>query len=661
MLRFAEELLLLLLNEDAGAPAFVPEADLHHALAGAVLMDLALENRIDTDLDRLVVVDPAPLGDDLLDPALARVAESEETHEAGYWVRRLAEEGDGLRAKALARLVEAGILQSAEEGAMLPSPRVARARRYPTVDGEAEQQEVRLRIMGVLFGDDIPSPRDVVIICLADACGVFERVLSKAERDEARERIALVRRMDLIGQAVTKAVRDSDRAAATPPPAKEIPLVKGAPLLGSAREAAEDVRGFLTRRYLERGPVFEIRLLHRRVLVLAGAEANRFAHRKGRLYLSSHDPWRGFADGFGASRLMLNMDGKEHVAMRKAFAPALGRARFQACLGLASETARRHVAAWPRGKRIAPLFSVQKIIADQMGEILAGEPASAYLEDMVVFLETLLTTEVARQLPMFLFARKFRKARERIEQLARKTLQSHMPGGPYHDSGDMISDLIDLHRSDPQFMPETDMNAMALSPYLVAIETVANTCAFTLYAILKHPDLMARVVAEADEFFADAPTVEGLRRMDVTHRVVLESLRMYPATPVIFRKVANSFDFAGYRIPAGKSLFVATSVTHRLPEFFPDPDRFDIDRYLPDRAEHRQPDAFVPFGVGTHRCLGGGFAEAQTLLTIATILHAAELELDPPGYALRMSNVPTPRPAKSFRFKLKRLRQGRPA
>ena len=97
-------------------------------------------------------------------------------------------------------------------------------------------------------------------------------------------------------------------------------------------------------------------------------------------------------------------------------------------------------------------------------------------------------------------------------------------------------------------------------------------------------------------------------------------------------------------------------MTHRLPEFFPDPDRFDIDRYLPDRAEHRQPNAFVPFGVGTHRCLGGGFAEAQILLTIATILHAAELELDPPGYEMKTTNMPTPRPAKSFKLKMKRLR-----
>ena len=656
MLRFAEEIMLLLLNEDAGAPAFVPEEDLHHALAGAVLMDLALENRIDTDLERLVLVDPAPVGDDLLDPVLKSVAESEQAHEAEYWVRRIAEDGDRIRSAALTRLVEAGILQSAEEGAMLPSPKVARARRYPTAGAE---QEVRLRIMGVLFGGDMPGPREVVVICLADACGIFERMLSKAERGEVQERIDQVRRMDLIGQAVTRAVRDSGReeAPASPPPTREIPFVKGAPLLGSAREAAKDVREFLTKQYLELGPVFEIRLLRRRILVLAGAEANQLVHRKGRLFLSSHDPMRGLAESLGASRLVLNMDGKEHVAMRKAMAPAFSGARFKAHLELASEVCRQHVAAQPEGKRIKPLFLMQRIVADQMGRILAGESASDYLEDLVVCLETVLVTSIAKQLPMFLFARRFKKARKRLEQLAHKSLQSHMPGGPHHDAGDLINDIIDLHRSDPQFMPETDMIAMALSPYLVGIETVANTCALTLYAILKHPDLKARIVAEADRFFAEPLSAESLRRLDVTHRAVLEAMRMYPAAPVIFRKVANSFDFAGYRIPAGKSLFVATSVTHRLPEFFPDPDRFDIDRHLPECAEHRQPNVFVPFGVGTHHCLGGNFAETQTLLAIATIFHVAELELDPPGYELKMTNVPTPRPAKSFRFRLKRLRQ----
>ena len=427
-------------------------------------------------------------------------------------------------------------------------------------------------------------------------------------------------------------------------------------LLGSARAAAQDIRALFTQQYLQLGPVFEVRLLHRRQVVLAGPEANQFANRKGRLYFSSSEVWHGLADGFGATRLVLNMEGKDHVAMRKAFAPAYSRAFFQKCLELAGETVRQVVARWPQGRPIAPLHAVQEIVADQTGEILAGTSVSQYLDDIVTFLEILITTRVVKQMPGFLFARRLKRVRARILELAEKTLQAHRPGGPLHNAGDLISDILDMHEADPQFMPETDMLANALGPYVLGIQTVANTCVFTLYAILKHPDIMARVVAEADEFFAGPPTAERLHKMDVTHRVVLESLRMYPAAPAIFRTVVNSFDFAGHHIPAGTSVFVATTVTHRLPEFFPDPDRFDIDRYLPDRAEHRQANAFVPFGVGTHRCLGSGFAEAQTLLTVAAIVHSAELEMHPPGYELKVTNVPTPRPSKRFKFKVKRLR-----
>lgn len=657
MLRFAEELLLLLLKEDAGDLAFVPERSLHCALAGAVLMDLALENRIDTDLEQLMVVDRTPVGDDLLDPVLARISADPKPRNAEHWVRRVAKNGEQIRGVALRRLVQAGVLRSAEDGEIVPSPTVARAGRYPIVEDKAEQ-EVRLRVMGVLFSNDVPSPRDVVVICLADACGAFERILSKAELEDVRDRIDLVKRLDLIGQAVTRAVRDSGRVAAppAPPPATRFPRVKGAPLIGSARAAAKDIRGLLTEQYLKLGPVFEVQLLRRMTLVLAGAEANEFAHRKGHVHFTTRLAFRGFADGLGASRVLMGMEGKDHVAMRKAFAPPLSRGRYHEFLGLAGEVVRRHVAAWPEGRPVQPLRALQSIIADQMGEILAGESASDYLDDLVTFLETLLVTRLTKQLPMFLFARKFKKARARVDELARKTLAAHRPGGPHHDSGDLVSDMIDLNRFDPQLMPETDMKMAAIVPYVVGIETVANACAFALYAVMKHPGLKERVVAEADELFAGTPTAEGLKRMDATHRVLLESLRVHPVAPVVFRDVANSFDFAGHRVPAGKTVYLATTVTHGLPEFFPDPDRFDIDRYLPDRAEHRQTYAYVPFGVGMHRCLGGGFAEAQIMLTVAAVVHAAELELRPRNYEMEMSNVPTPRPRKSFRVQKMRMR-----
>ena len=207
MLRFAEEILLLLLDDSSGGFVPVPEWSLQCALAGAVLMDLALENRIDTDTERLILLDNTPTGDDLLDPTLADIAETIETGDTGYdaahWVEFLAEYAHEIRARALDRLVEAGILQCQEEQVLW----ALRARRYPIIDGQAER-EVKLRIMGVLFSDEIPGPRDIVIITLADVCGLFRHLLSNRQLERATKRIEQVRRLDLIGQAVSQAIQE---------------------------------------------------------------------------------------------------------------------------------------------------------------------------------------------------------------------------------------------------------------------------------------------------------------------------------------------------------------------------------------------------------------------------------------------------------------------
>ena len=201
MLRFAEELLLLLLS-DEGKFAAVPDLALDYALAGGVLMDLALENRIDTDLEKLVLVDAAPVGDSLLDETLADVAATEQ-NAPRFWVERTVGRAPAIRAHALARLIDGGILESREARFLW----LFRSQRYPVVDRTAKN-EVKLRIMGVLFSDEIPDPRDVVLICLADTCGIFRELLSKREVDQASARIAQVRQLDLIGQAVSGALRD---------------------------------------------------------------------------------------------------------------------------------------------------------------------------------------------------------------------------------------------------------------------------------------------------------------------------------------------------------------------------------------------------------------------------------------------------------------------
>lgn len=207
-LRFVEEIILLLLRDHDGRFVRVPNWSLEYAMAGGVLMDLAMENRIDTDLENLILVDSTPIGDGLLDPILAEIS-GEEEHPTRYWVERVVERADDIHEQALSRLVERGILEREERRFLW----AFRSRRYPTVDGKAER-EVKLRIMEVLLSDEIPDPRDIMLICLVDACRIFNELLSKNELVNAADRIAQVRRMDLIGQATTQAIRDIEFSVA---------------------------------------------------------------------------------------------------------------------------------------------------------------------------------------------------------------------------------------------------------------------------------------------------------------------------------------------------------------------------------------------------------------------------------------------------------------
>ena len=208
MLRFVEEIILLLLGDHDGRFVHVPNWSMDYAIAGGVLMDLAMESRIDTDLENLILVDATPIGDNLLDPTLAEI-EAGEKHNARFWVEHTARRAHVIQEEALSRLVARGILERQDDRFLW----VFRSRRYPAIDGKAER-EVKLRIMETLFSDEIPDPRDVMVICLADACGIFRELLSKRELSQASARIEQVRKLDLIGQAMSQAISDIEAAVA---------------------------------------------------------------------------------------------------------------------------------------------------------------------------------------------------------------------------------------------------------------------------------------------------------------------------------------------------------------------------------------------------------------------------------------------------------------
>ena len=139
--------------------------------------------------------------------------------------------------------------------------------------------------MRVLFSDDIPDPHDIVIICLADACGIWERILSIDEQAEVAERIELVQKMDLIGQSLTRAIRELEQPdVPTPDEKKQIPRVSGLAFIANAMGIKGNLNTFLLKQYRALGPVFRVQALNRRFIVLAGTEANQFVARIMRFF-----------------------------------------------------------------------------------------------------------------------------------------------------------------------------------------------------------------------------------------------------------------------------------------------------------------------------------------------------------------------------------------
>jgi len=203
MLTVSEEILLLVIDDASGEFLSLPIMAREHALAGAMLMDLAFARRIDCDQKDLHLVEATPVDDPILNEALSIIAAEKEVHSPKYWVEWFARQAADYEHKLLDRLIDKGILRKEEHKFLW----VFSSRRYPVINNR-EEREVKYRISSVLFSDEIPEARDIAIICLASACNLLEEIFSAREVAAAQERIQQVCRMDLIGNAVFKAIAD---------------------------------------------------------------------------------------------------------------------------------------------------------------------------------------------------------------------------------------------------------------------------------------------------------------------------------------------------------------------------------------------------------------------------------------------------------------------
>ena len=440
---------------------------------------------------------------------------------------------------------------------------------------------------------------------------------------------------------------------------KVIPRVRGLPFIGSFLEFfSGDILAFILKNYREFGPVFQCEVFGKPIIVMAGIDANNFVINRGKNHLRSKEFWAKFDKELGANRSILSMDGPDHIRLRRGLSHAYSRETAEDCIGDLLAIARNGIANWPRNRRIPVWDLVAPIVTEQLGKVVTDTTPTGYFDDLKHYVDAVEKVFIMNRRPKWIMhLPRLKKARIRVHELCNRAIHSHGSIDRLGKRRDLIDDLLKLHNQDERFLPKSDMLVTAFAPFAAGIDTVASTCAFMLYALLKHPELMKRVKAECDALFAHGdPSPSAVRNLDLTHRVVKETMRIYPVTPGLVRTVTAPFDFAGYRVPAGSAIVIGCTVTHFLPEIFPNPTHFDVDRYTEARNEHLQPGAFSPFGCGTHRCLGSGFGEWQVAFVIATIVRYAELTLDPPDYSLKIVRDPNPKPDSRFRVRVEMRR-----
>ena len=537
------------------------------------------------------------------------------------------------------------------------TPQASRIRRYPLHDPRAKD-DVRLRIMRVLFSNDIPDPRDIVIIALADACGLFERLISADEIGQIQERVEVVSRLDLIGQSVAQAIRESEEPAEIVRPTKAIPEGDRVTLI---RVLSRKYREFSLNQYRKFGPIFRLKgPFNISATVMAGPEALQFYAKNAKTHFRSHETWIKMNKGYDALRFLVSMDGEEHFRMRRIQTPGLSRAVAEKRVPLLIDLVRREIASWPIDKPIPGTRTCQQIIYDLSSNLMVNMSIPEYFDDVSHLADASFNHTIEYAVPslnthfkLLMRTPRMRHARARTDELAAKIIAAHDPKKRGNRDPDLIDDLLDLHHTDPQFLPETDLKMAVLSPLWLGLHTAGHAAPFMLYELLKHPDVLQRAKDEADALFAQGPpTAQGLRSLDVIPRILMETLRLHTPTPRLKRTVTNSFEFAGCTVPAGESVVISLALCYSLPEYFANPEQFDIDRFAPPRDEHKQLGVYHPYGIGTHRCLGGYLAEFMIVTLMATILHEVELALHPPKYKLKEKNQPTSHPNDSFKFKV---------
>lgn len=368
---------------------------------------------------------------------------------------------------------------------------------------------------------------------------------------------------------------------------------------------------------------------------------------------------RNFMKGEGLQRAkrllgegLLTSEGEFHLRQRRLAQPAFHRQRIAGYAATMVEYAARTRDEWRAGETRDIAREMMRLTLAIAGKTLFDADVESEADEIGEALTTTFDLFNRVSLPFAQWldrlplpaTKRFQKARQRLDSTIYRIINERRAAAV--DRGDLLSMLIAARddEGDGTGMTDEQLRDEAMTIFLAGHETTANALTWTWYLLSQHPEVAARFHAEIDEALRGRlPSAEDFPRLRYTEMVLAESMRLYPPAWLIGRRALSDYQINGYRIPARSILLLSQFVTHHDARFFPDPFRFDPERWTPEARESRPKFSYFPFGGGPRLCIGEHFAWMEGVLVLATIAQRFRMRLAP-GHPVEMQPLVTLRP-----------------
>jgi cytochrome P450 len=364
---------------------------------------------------------------------------------------------------------------------------------------------------------------------------------------------------------------------------------------------------------------------------------------------------------------LLTSEGDFHRRQRRLAQPAFHRQQIATYGAAMTACAARMSEGWRDGETLNISHEMMRLTLAIVGKTLFDTDVEAEADEIGDAMTTIVHLFNAMMLPFSELLeklplpqkRRFDKAKQRLDTTIYRMIEERRLSG--EDHGDLLSMLLRARdeEGDGAGMTDKQVRDEALTIFLAGHETTANALTWTWYLLSEHPEVETKLHAEVDRVLEGErlPTMEDVAQLRYTEMVLAESMRLYPPAWAIGRLSINEHEISGYVMPPHSLILMSPYIMQRDARFFPEPTRFDPERWTTEARESRPQFAYFPFGGGARRCIGEGFAWMEGILLIATLAQQWRLR-HVPNHPVALQPAITLRPKHGMLMKLeKRSRQ----